>query len=253
MQKIKFILILLASCWLPGFCQAADLEVLKTDFLQGNYRRVIFEGQAEVERMHFSNTDELNYILGLSYLKELKIAPAQDCFRRILNNSNSKFKEEASLGLADTYLVSGQFQQAEDIYNKLISGDSNSRQKPAVLYRLSQLELKKGNHQKSNSYWFKLKKDFPLSPELKLVKPIPLADTSANNPKEYSVQVGFFTSSANANNFKERLKVKGYSAYVESFGAGFRVKVGRFNTEKEALELESKLFQEGFQTKLCPQ
>lgn len=253
MQRIRLILVFLISFWLPGFCQAADLEVLKTDFLQGNYRRVIFEGQAEVERMHFSNTDELNYILGLSYLKELKINPAQDCFRRILNNSNSKFKEEASLGLADAYLVSGQFQQAEDIYNKLITDDSNSRQKPAILYRLSQLEYKKGNHQKGNDYWFKLKKDFPLSPELRSVKSIPLVNASVNTQQnEYSVQVGFFTSSTNANNFKEILIAKGYPAYVESFAAGFRVKVGRLNTEKEATELAHKLSQEGFQTKLCP-
>jgi len=150
-------------------------------------------------------------------------------------------------------LVNGQFQQAEDIYNKLIADDSNSRQKPAVLYRLSQLELKKGNHQKGNGYWFKLKKDFPLSPELRSTKAIPLVNASVNNQSGYSVQVGFFTSSANANNFKGTLIAKGYSAYVESFSAGFRVKVGKFNTEKEALELESKLSQEGFQTKLCPQ
>ncbi|MCX5693820.1 MAG: SPOR domain-containing protein [Candidatus Omnitrophica bacterium] len=255
MQKIRFCLVIFICCAFPGLCWALDMEVLKIDFLQGNYRRVIFEGQAEVERMHLSNMDELNYILGLSYLKESKIDLAQNCFRRILNNSNSKFKEVASLGLGDTYLVSGQFQQAEDVYNKLIVDDSNSSQKPAVLYRLSQLELKKGNHQKSNSYWFKLKQDFPLSPELRSTKGIPLVNipVNINDLSEYSVQVGFFTSSANANNFKETLSAKGHSAYVESFGAGFRVKVGRFKTEKEALELESKLAQEGFPTKVCPQ
>ena len=262
MLKIKFLLVFLISSLSAGLCQAADLEVLKADFLQGNYRRVIFEGQAEVERMHFSNTDELNYILGLSYLKELKINPAQDCFRRILNNSNSKLKEEASLALADTYLVSGQFQQAEDIYNKLIADDSNSRQKPAVLYRLSQLEFRKGNHQQGNNYWLKLKKDFPLSPELRSTKNIPLVNAlvntpvstpvSADNQNEYSVQVGFFSNSVNANKFKETLLSKGYAAFVENCGTGFRVKVGRFKTEQEASVLENRLSREGFPTKLCP-
>lgn len=262
MQKIKFILPLWFILILPNFCWALDMDTLKADFLQGNYRRVIFEGQAEVERVHLGNTDELNYILGLSYLKESKLDLAQDCFRRILNNSRSKFQEKANLGLADTYLVSGQFQPAEDIYSKLLNADSNSSQKPAILYRLSQLESKKGNHQKSSEYWFKLKRDFPLSPELRSTKGITFVDTSikACAPTDsfsaeaggYSVQVGFFTSSANANNLKNALLNKNYPAYVETSGAGYRVKVGRFKSEKEALDLESKLSHDGFATKVCP-
>ena len=262
MQKNKLILAILACFILPSFCWALNLDTLKADFLQGNYRRVIFEGQAEVDRMHLGNLDELNYILALSYLKESKLDLAQDSFRRILNNPNSKFNEEASLGLGDTYLVAGQFQQAEDIYNKLIAADSNSSQKPAILYRLSQLELKKGLHQKGNDYWFKLKRDFPLSPELRVTKGIVFVNTSVkicepsvNLPAEsgeYSVQIGFFTSSANANNLKDTLLSKNYPAYVETSGTGYRVKVGRFKSEKEALDLESKLSQDGFQTKVCP-
>lgn len=268
MQKIKFIdavgLILVSwVCFVfPGFCWALDLDALKADFLQGNYRRVIFEGQAQVDRMHLGNTDELNYILGLSYLKESKLDLASDCFRRILNNPGSKFNEEASLGLGDTYLMAGQFQQAEDTYNKLIADDSNSRQKPAVWYRLSQLESKRGNRQKGNDYLLKLKRDFPLSPELRVAKGIALVNTSVEvcepsvnlsaEAGEYSIQVGFFTSSANANNFKGALLSKNYPAYVENSGTGYRVKVGKFKSQQEALDLERKLSQEGFQTKVCP-
>jgi len=262
MKRNKLWLIFLIIFIAPGFCRASELEALKTDFLQGNYRRVIFEGQAQVERMHLGNTDELNYILGLSYLKESKLDLARHCFRRILDNPKSKFKAEAALGMGDTYLVAGQFQQAQDTYNKLIAGDSNSRQKAAVLYRLSQLESRRGNHQKANDYLFKLKKDFPLSPELRAAKGISLAALSAgageclvNPPIEaagYSVQVGFFGSSDNARKFKDELLNKGYPVYVESFGRGYRVKVGRFKLKKDALEMENKLSRGGYQTKVCP-
>jgi tetratricopeptide (TPR) repeat protein len=261
-QKIKLILVFWIVLILPDFCWAFDLDVLKTDFLQGNYRRVIFEGQGEVDRIHLGNMDGLNYLLGLCYLKESKLDLASDCFRRILSNSGSKFKEEASLALADTYLVSGQFQQAIDSYNKLITDDANSRWKPAVWYRLSQLEAKRGNHQKSNDYLFKLKRDFPLSPELRTTKGISFVNTSvkicepsvnvSSEAGEYSIQVGFFTSSVNANNFKDTLLSKNYPAYVESSGTGYRVKVGKFKSQKEALDLENKLSQDGFQTKVCP-
>ncbi len=252
MKKNKFILVFLIFFILPSISWALEIDVLKTDFLQGNYRRVIFEGQVQLDRMHLGNADELNYILGLSYLKESKLDLAQNCFQNILSNSNSKYKQEASLALADTYLVSGQFQQAEDKYCKLIINDSNSILKPAILYRLSQLEFKRGNQQKGNDYWFKLKRDFPLSPELRLTKGITTIKISANETGEYSIQVGFFINIVNANNFKNTLVSKNYPAYVESFGTGYRVKVGRFKLQKEAQDLERKLFQDGFQTKLCP-
>jgi len=252
MRMNKIFLIFLVSFILPGFCWASDLDALKTDFLQGNYRRVIFEGQAKADRMHLGNADELNYILGLSYFKESKLDLAQNCFRRILNNPNSKFKPEASLALGDTYLAAGQLQPAEDLYNKLIAGDANSSQKPAIWYRLSQLESKRGDQKKASGYLFKLKRDFPLSPELRLTKGIASINIPVNQTGEYSIQVGFFTNSVNANNFKNTLLDKNYSAYVENFGAGFRVKVGKFESKKEALDLESKLSQDGFQTKLCP-
>ena len=252
MRKNKIILAVLVFFILPGICRAAQTDTLKTDFLQGNYRRVIFEGQAQLDRVHLGNADELNYILGLSYLKESKLDLARNCFRNILSNPNSRFKQEASLALADTYLVSGQFQQAEDGYSKLIIEDSNSNLKPAILYRLSQLEFKKGNSQKGNDYWFKLKRDFPLSPELRLTKSIPLIKMEVNETGEYSIQVGFFTNSVNANNFKNTLLSKNYPAYLENSGAGYRVKVGRFKLQKEALDLENKLSRDGFQTKLCP-
>jgi tetratricopeptide (TPR) repeat protein len=262
MQKIGLILVFWAGFVLPGYSWAQDLDNLKTDFLQGNYRRVIFEGQAQINQLHLSNADELNYILGLSYLKESRLNLAQDCFRRILKNPGSKFRQEASLALADTYLVGGQFQQAEDAYNKLIADDSNSSQKPAVWYRLSQLEFKRGNHQKGNDYLFKLKRDFPLSAELRTTKDISSVNLPVEvgqcliNPSiedgEYSVQVGFFSRSDNARKFKAELLNKNYPAYLENLGQGYRVKVGKFKLKKNAQELEEKLSQDGFATKICP-
>ncbi len=262
MKKIKLIIFLVLFFILGGRAWALDLEALKVDFLQGNYRRVIFEGQAEANRMHLGNTDELNYILGLSYLKESKLDLAQECFRRIISNTNSKFKEEAELALGDTLLVSGQFQQAKAAYDKLIADGSNSSLKSAVWYRLSQLEARRGAHQKSNDYLLKLRRDFPLSPELRAVRGITFINASVEvcqppaavtqEGSEYSVQVGFFTSSANANNLKDVLVSKDYPAFVETSGSGYRVRVGRVKSPREAQELESRLAGDGFQTKVCP-
>lgn len=255
MKKNKLFFALLIFFIIPATARAADLDSLKADFLRGNYRRVIFEAQPLVNKIDSSKAEELNYILGLSYLKEGKLEQSQDCFKRILSISSGKFKAPANLGLADAYLMAGRFQDAQDIYAKIINDDSNSNQKAAALYRLSQIEFKKGNARQGNDYLSKLKSDFPLSPELRLAKGLSLIAPPVSPLKdagEYSVQVGFFTSTDNASKLKNKLLAENYPAYLEDSGAGYRVRVGKFKSRQEALELESKLSQEGFQTKICP-
>ncbi|MDO8489332.1 MAG: SPOR domain-containing protein [Candidatus Omnitrophota bacterium] len=256
MQKSKFcVIISLSFLIIPSACWAVDMDNIKVDFLEGNYRRVIFECEAQSSQVDNPGSDELNYILGLSYLKEAKLEQAQDCFKRILEGSLDKFKQQAQLGLTDTYLLGGRFQDAEDIYNKLITTGSNTSQKAAILYRLSQLELKKGNNQQANDYLSKLRREFPLSPELRLNKNLVLMDkpeATIIGAGEYSVQVGFFSNSSNANLLRDKLLAKGFLAYIENSSSSYRVKVGRLQTLKEALDLEGRLSKEGFQTKIYP-
>jgi tetratricopeptide (TPR) repeat protein len=249
-KKFKVYIIVLAIFVFPVVIWAANLDTLKADFLQGNYRRVILEAQAG--RFNIQGTDELNYLAGLSYLKEDKLGQAQECFRSILSNPMSKFKQQAGQALADVYLIKGQFQDAEGMYNKLLEDNSNTNLKAGLLYRLSQSGYRKGNKEQSNEYLLKLKRDFPLSLELRPSKGIPPSEPLLNETGEFSVQVGFFVKSLNALNFKDKLLSKGYPAYVEGSNEGYRVKVGRFKTQVEALDTENKLSREGFSTKLCP-
>lgn len=255
MQISRFFLIILWIFIIPAVCQAADIDSLKSDFLQGNYRRVIFEGKAKVNQLDLAQADELNYILGLSYLKEAKLEQAQECFKLVLANSSSKLRKQAELGLADTYLMGRHFQDAENIYNKLINHEQNNSQRAAILYRLSQLEFEQGNAQAGNDYLAKLKKEFPLSPELRINRPLILIAAPLSAPQdngEYSVQVGFFTNRSNADALKDKLLARDFPAYLENTGAGYRVKVGRLKALSDAQALDLKLSKEGFQTKICP-
>jgi tetratricopeptide (TPR) repeat protein len=255
-MKNKRVFLFLVFFISPVFLWAANLDSIKVDFLQGNYRRVIFESQPLVNSISIGGNEELNYILGLSYLKEGNLEQAQNCFKRIQSSVNKKFKVQANLGLADSYLLSGRLDAARDIYDKLIQDDANSNWKAAILYRLSQLELKEGNLRQSNDYLIKLRKNFPLSPELRLTKSLPIMSMSiprvSNSSEYYSVQVGFFSSQANANNFRDKLLARNYPAYLEKSDGGYRVKVGKFKFPKDALDLESRLSREGFQTRVCP-
>lgn len=250
-KNILFIIVL-SLLFFPGYSLAAELNTLKANFLQGNYRRVIFEGQTQIKKFNFNSSPDLSYILGLSYLKEGNLAAAEESFKRVIKDARGELNTQAKLGLADTYLIGGQLQEAEDIYNGILVEQPNTNLKAAILYRQSRVEFKKGNNSQGNAYLFRLKRDFPLSPELKLSTGIPRVYPSSRNGQEYSVQVGFFTNSENANSFKSKLLAHNFPAYLEQASNGWRVKVGRFKSEEEAVDLESKLSQEGFPTKICP-
>ncbi len=251
-KKITQFWIIAGLLFSPVLCWPGDLDRLKADFLQGNYRRVIFEGDAEARSSNIRSSEELNYILGLSYLKENNPGQAREVFSRILNNPAGKFRAQAAMGLADTYLISGDYQEAENIYNKLINDEPNTGLKASLLYRLSQAYFKKGDHRQANEYLFKLKRDFPLSPELKLTSGIPHIEAPKNDGGTYSVQVGFFSNTANADNLRDKLSTLGFSAYVEESAGGYRVRVGRFKARDEAVKMESELSKKGFPTKIFP-
>lgn len=239
------------------FAQAEGIDNLKADFLRGNYRRVIFEAQKFSGTNSSYDAQELNYILGLSYLKEGDFEKARESFERILNSPSSKFKAPANLGIADVYLAAGRFKEAEDIYAQIIADNPDTSQKASILYRQSQLEFSKGDIRQGNECLLKLKKEFPLSPELSLTGGFSLISPPAPVPPvkdgaEYFVQIGFFTDKVNANRVKNKLLAKKYPVYIENSSGSYRVKVGRFKNLEEALDLEKRLSRDGFQTKVCP-
>ena len=259
MVKLKAKEILFSVCFFLGITSsvcALDLEKAKIYFLSGDYKSAIAEGEKLLSNYgRTSQSDELYYILGLSYLKDGNYLRASDIFEIILAEfKDSKFKEEAKLGLADTYLLRGDLNKAQDYYEELLN-TSNAGLKARLYYRLSQVGFKKGDTAQGQEYLDKLKKDFPANPELRLNKDLSAFSDSPSG-FYYTVQVGSFSNSANAKNLMQALIQKGYSAYIEETNSGsapsYRVRVGKLSSRQEAVNLENKLSQEGYPTKVCP-
>lgn len=262
MKKLKsnFLIFVfsLAACSLQlTACYAMNLDKLKVYFLAGDYKSAISEGEKLLAKSaHPDYSDELYYLLGLSYMKDGNYLRASDIFEIILKEfKESKFKEEAKLGLGDTYLLRGDSVKARDCYEDLIKGNSGTRLKAQVYYRLSQIGFRIQDTQAAKDYLDKIKADFPLSPELRLDKDsYSLLNSSADI--YYTVQVGAFSNIENAKGIAEKLAKHGYPAYIEEVNSGgkqsYRVRAGKMRLRQEALALENKLSQEGYPTKIYP-
>ena len=232
---------------------AVNPDKLKMYFLSADYKSAISEGERLIAISGQGyRSDELYYLLGVSYLKNENYLRASDIFEIILKEfNNSLFREAAMLGLGDTYFLRGDYQKAGESYRKLISDFSRAKLKAVAYYRLSQCAAKTGNTQEARDYRDKLRQEFPFNPEAKLNTGIALSGNFY-----YTVQAGSFLNSTNANNLAQRLQEKGYSSYVEESSKAdktvYRVKIGKFTNRQDALELENKLSREGYPTKVCP-
>ncbi len=238
-KRIIEISLVLFFIFIPPNAYSLNLDAIKVNILEGDYKSAIKEGERLIAKEPHSA--ELYYLLGISYLKDGNYLRASDIFEIIIGEfKDSKFKEEAKLGLGDTYLLRGDFNKAEELYRELIN-NPESKFKEQAYCRLSEAGFKKGNGSQENisGIW-------------------------------YSIQVGFFSNANNAKLLTQKLISNGYPAYVEesasstgkAYGFGYRrpnhgllayrVKVGKLNSRPEAEELSRKLAREGYSVRICP-
>jgi len=235
-----------------GYC--LNLDKVKINFLNGDYKAAALEGERLLAQEPHS--DELYYLLGLIYLKDGNFLRASDIFEIILREfPDTRLKDEATLGLGDSYFLRGELDDAEACYKNLSVKNTKTKLKAQAYQRLSQIAFKKGDTESGKDYLDKLKQEFPLGVELKEDKDLFPVSYSAGDIS-YTVQVGSFSSKANAENLTQRLTRNGYPAYLEESAsagqAAYRVRVGKFSSRKEAVDSEEKLSREGFPTKIYP-
>ena len=236
-------------------CYATDLESLKANLIRGDYKAAVNEGEKLIAKDPHS--DELYYLLGLCYLKDGNYLRSSDIFEVIIKEfSNSRFKDEARLGLGDSYLLGNDLAKAEEAYRGLLKSNPNTKLKAQLFYRLSEIGFKKGDVKQGKDYLAKLRENYPLNPEVKQSQDICPVEKN-NSDFYYSVQIGLFSNSINASNLNQKLLSSGYPAFIEeslssSGSKNYRVKVGKLNSRQEAEDLNKKLKAEGYPTKICP-
>jgi len=232
--------------------EALNLEKARFCFLNGDYSACINEGEKILAGSSYSrDVDSLYYLLGLSYLKEANFLRASDIFEIILTEfKNSRFQEEARLGLSDTYFLRDEYNKAAGFYKDLLSKNSRTKFAGLLYYRLSQCAFKTGNASEGRDYLSKLKDQFPLNLEVMINKDL------GSPVNYYTVQVGSFSNIKNAKNLESKLIQKNYQAYTEESSfrgkVSYRVRVGRFASRSDAINLADKLSREGYPTKICP-
>lgn len=251
MAKIVIIFILFCIVF-PFNAFALNLDKAEAYFLSEDYFSAIDECEALLARYKDPRElDRLYYILGISYMKAGNLLRAGDIFDIIINEyPHSELAADAYVSRGDVYMLAGDLQRARESYAYIAKYRLGSDIKPLAYYKLAQACMKQGDWQGSRTYFDAISRDFPLSLESRLSRGV----KEGNN--FFTVQVGAFQGSANAEKLKGALKNKGFSSYVVeengSSGKFYKVRVGKVKSRSEALKLERQLAGLGYPTRIYP-
>lgn len=235
---------------LTGTYKSTALKNAEKAFVKGDYEKVTIIGNEYLTRRTTLN-DELQYLMGRTFLKLNRFDEARNRFSRVINDSKSdEFLDEAYIGLADSHYLEGNYKKAKEYYEKLIRYFPDSDEMPIVYYRLAECYSKLNENSASEEYYDKLIKFYPDSLETKLLV------GEKSKFVTYSVQTGSFKRWKNAERLCAELKDKGFDANIYTITLGdsyfYRVRVGKFNKLSDAEDMARTLRNRGYSGKIYP-
>jgi TolA-binding protein len=259
MVKNKRFLILLAIWALiavdaSAFAAGEDvLKKVRVSFLREEYQEVTTECERLLLREHLDSNmqAELYYLAGVSFLKQNKFSKAKDNLLMLISRyARTEFVDDAYLSLGDCYLLSGDIDNALRSYRAFLSKYPQSDLLHLVYWRLAESYYRSGQWDKAGNYFKKVIEKYPKSFEADKAKAL------LDEGLYFTVQLGAFINKRNAKSLYERLIDKEYPAYVSSFNKKgktfYRVRVGKFDSRKQAELVKKRLKKDGFSGQIYP-
>ena len=239
---------------------AESRQVSKSEFVEGmnilflkeNYASLIKNSGDNLAHYKLGRNEkkEVLYLTGLSYIKLGSFSKARETFRKILAMKSDQFRQDAYIGIADSYFYEKKFDKAIAAYEEVLNMYSKGNRLSSVYYNLGLSYKAKKNPSKANVYFQKIKTRYKTSFEADKVAYIP----TRKKPNYYIIQLGAFKRLKNAKKLVRRLRRKRYDSYIQKVTKGgsvwYRVRAGKFSNRHYAMRLVSRLKRSRFYPKV---
>ena len=167
---MKVMVVFLASVGLCGVAYAGIQEA-EISFLRRDYNKTIRECEAIAGSADYASAEKAYFLKGQSHLKQNQLQEARRSYGAILSDfPRGKFRDDAQLGIADTYFAEGEFHKAIEEYQILLEVYTKTPLVAIAIYKLGRCYAKLGMREKKEFYFQKLLRDYPLSFEAKLIE-----------------------------------------------------------------------------------
>ena len=168
-----------------------------------------------------------------------------------LSNFGGKWSEYALLGRADTFFLSGNFDDADILYDTFMERFPRSDIISDVIYKRGLCLRKQGCWEEAKKNFNLLINRYPNSLSCSYARKI-LDD----NEFCFTIQIGSFLNYDNAYNLSRKLTSKGLNAYIKKVvhkgNLYYRVRVGEFNNKSQVESQFKKLISLGYSGVIYP-
>ncbi|NQU95914.1 MAG: tetratricopeptide repeat protein [Candidatus Omnitrophica bacterium] len=222
-------------------------------FLKEDYSGLIKNAESNLSRYKLDRNEksEVLYLTGLSYIKLSNFSKARDSFNNILKTRGNALKQDAHIGIADSYFYGKNFTKAIKAYKDVLNKYPQSDRLSGVYYNLGLSYKAKKDFDKANYYFKQVKSRYGKSFEAEKVVYLQAAK---NGVRHYIVQLVALKSLKKAKKLVRRLARKKYDSYIQKIKKGrvtlYRVRAGKFSNKYYATRLQRKLRRDGFSAKI---
>ena len=226
-----------------------DINIL---FLKKDYTGLIKNAEKNFNFYRLSRKEkkEVLYLMGLSYIKLGSFVRAREMFHKILAMKGNNLKQDAYIGIADSYFHEKNFSKAISAYEHVLRIYPRSDRLSSIYYNLGLIFKAKKDLDRANYYFGKIKKLYSRSFEADKPVYLPIK----RRPDYYIVQLGAFKSLRNAKKLVRRLRRKKYDSYIQKAKKDgnilYKVRGGKFSNKYYAMRLLRKLKKSGFSAKI---
>jgi TolA-binding protein len=249
---IKFFALIILVVGFSGFSRS-DMDSIEMAVIQEDYKSVQDLSATMLQQNPPKEFKaKLEYYSGLSYVRTGEYRKAQDVFEALLAGGvNSKIQDLVYLGLFDSYYLQEKYQEAHGIIEKLLKLNSKSEYLSVIYLKYARVNLKLTHWEDARNYLEKIVSNFPGSLEAHTAKQL------LNEKYYFAVQVGSFLDRARAEQLVMELKQSDKYVYiVETVDQNnvkyYRVRVGQLAQLEDAKHLRNKLSQKGYPAQIYP-
>ena len=232
---------------------ASFIEKINVLFLKEDYGGLVKNAKSNLSRYKLDRNEkkEVLYLAGLSYIKLGNFSKARESFSDILKARGNSFKQEAYVGIADSYFYGKNFTGAIKAYKDVLNKYPQSDRLSGVCYNLGLSYKAEKDFDKANYYFEHVKNRYGKSFEAEKVVYL---QTSKNDVHYYIVQLVALRSLQKAKKLVQQLARKKYDAYIQKTKDGkitlYRVRAGKFSNKSYATRLQKRLRRDGFSAKI---
>lgn len=257
-MKRIIVFIVVSLLMISPFAQGR--EVSRTDFVEGinilflkkDYSNLVDKTEGDLGRYKLPRQEkkEVLYLTGLSYIKLNNFGKARKVFKNILSMKGNEFRQNAHIGIADSYFEEKNYERAIQAYEEVLTTYPRSDRLSSIYYNLGLSYKAKNNFSKANLYFQKIKRYHSVSLESDKTTDL----STKKKPRYYIIQLGAFRSLTNAKKLGKRLRRKKYDYYIQKIKKDgeilYRVRGGKFSNKYYAMRLFRKLRRDRFHVKI---